>query len=162
MQIKSKKIITLTALTILTVIICQITGYLVRINLKVGETKVINSIIWFTHVRNHGGIFGTFQGMGWLISIIAFLGLCGLVIYLVKAKDLKLYHYACFGLIIGGGFSNILDRVLFGSVIDFINVQKIPYWRYIFNTADMMIHFGIWPMLLIGFLDNSRNKKQEQ
>lgn len=161
MQSKKLKIIVLFSIAFLTILICQFTGYLVRTNLKIGETKVINSFIWFTHVRNHGGIFGSFQGLGWLISIIAFLGLCGLVFYLIVAKDLKLYHYICFGLIIGGGLSNILDRVLFGSVIDFINVQKIPYWRYIFNTADMMIHFGIWPMLLIGLLENSQKKKQE-
>jgi signal peptidase II len=42
-----------------------------------------------------------------------------------------------------------LDRVIYGSVIDFIDVQNIPLWNYIFNTADLMIHVGIWPMLAL-------------
>jgi signal peptidase II len=44
----------------------------------------------------------------------------------------------------------VLDRLIYGSVIDFIDVQGIPYWHYVFNTADVMIHLGIWPMLAIG------------
>ena len=34
-------------------------------------------------------------------------------------------------------------------VIDFIDIQNIPFWSYIFNTADLMIHVGIWPMLAL-------------
>ncbi|MEC7765651.1 MAG: signal peptidase II, partial [Pseudomonadota bacterium] len=62
------------------------------------------------------------------------------------------YEYICFGFIVGGGGSNILDRLVYGSVIDFINIQQIPYWNYIFNTADLMVHVGIWPMLILSFL----------
>jgi signal peptidase II len=49
--------------------------------------------------------------------------------------------------VVGGGASNVLDRLFYGSVVDFINVQHIPFWHYIFNTADVMVHAGLWPLL---------------
>ena len=65
----------------------------------------------------------------------------------------------CLGLIVGGGFSNVLDRVLHGSVIDFIDVRGIPHWHYIFNTADVLIHLGIWPLVLYYLLAPNAQKK---
>ena len=74
------------------------------------------------------------------------------VAYLWLGRNLQRYEYICFGFVVGGGASNILDRLLHGSVIDFIDIQHIPYWNYVFNTADVMIHLGIWPMLLFSIL----------
>ena len=138
------------------IVVSQLIGYLICAYLAVGETFVVNSFLWFTHVRNYGGIFGSFQGKGWFFALLSFCLLSGFVVYLVRAKTLEFCHYLCFGLIVGGGASNILDRLLFGAVIDFVNLQRIPYWKYIFNTADVMIHLGIWPTLLL----NIRERKK--
>jgi len=51
--------------------------------------------------------------------------------------------------------------LVYGSVIDFIDIQHIPYWSYIFNTADLMIHVGIWPMLILSFLTSSSTTDPE-
>lgn len=88
-----------------------------------------------------------FQGRGWVFALFSVALIGGLVIYLLRGKEVRTYEYICFGFIAGGGGSNILDRLLYGSVIDFIDVQHIPYWHYIFNTADVMVHVGLWPML---------------
>ncbi len=130
----------------------QAIGYLVNTTIAENSTVVINSFIHFTHVRNHGGVFGMLQGSGWLFALFSAALLIGVIIYLAIGKDLQRYEYVCFGFIVGGGASNVLDRLLYGSVIDFIDIQHIPYWNYIFNTADMMVHIGIWPMLLFSIL----------
>ena len=67
---------------------------------------------------------------------------------------LERYEYICFGFVVGGGAGNITDRLIYGSVIDFIDIQQIPFWHYVFNTADVMIHLGIWPLLIISFVLN--------
>lgn len=145
------------ALTVL--LLSQGIGYWVNSTLAVGTSFEFTNLIHFTHVRNFGGVFGMFQGSGFVFGFFSFGLLSMVVAYLWFSNSLKRYEYICFGFIVGGGASNILDRLLYGSVIDFIDIQHIPYWNYVFNTADMMVHIGIWPMLIFGFVFDSQLKK---
>lgn len=129
----------------------QLGSLLVYKFLPIGRSVELLPFLNFTHVRNLGGIFGLFQGKGWIFGAVSLLFLVGLVWFVIRDRSLKPFEYICYGLILGGGGSNIVDRLIYGSVIDFIDVRGIPYWKYIFNTADMMIHLGIWPLLLYGF-----------
>lgn len=127
----------------------QLSSYLINTHIPQGETVVVNSFLHFTHIRNLGGVFGIFQGKGWVFAVISSLLILALVWYLLKSRHVQPYEFACFGFIAGGGTSNVMDRLVYGSVVDFINVQHIPYWHYIFNTADVMVHIGLWPMLFM-------------
>ena len=138
------------AIALATLALAQLTGYLVNSSIPENTTVEINGLIHFTHIRNHGGVFGMLQGSGWLFALISALLLAGVTAYLALGQELQRYEYVCFGFIAGGGASNVLDRLIYGSVIDFIDIQHIPYWNYVFNTADVMVHVGIWPMLLLG------------
>ena len=133
----------------LCLLVAQLVGYWVNASIPEGSSLQINALLNFTHVRNHGGVFGMAQGQGWLFGAFSVLLLAGVCAYLWFGAVLARVEYLCFGLIVGGGASNILDRWVYGSVIDFIDVQGIPYWHYVFNTADVMIHLGIWPMLAL-------------
>jgi signal peptidase II len=133
----------------LCLLVAQLVGYWVNASIPEGSSLQINALLNFTHVRNHGGVFGMAQGRGWLFGAFSVLLLAGVCAYLWFGAVLARVEYLCFGLIVGGGASNILDRWVYGSVIDFIDVQGIPYWHYVFNTADVMIHLGIWPMLAL-------------
>ena len=134
------------------VAVSQLIGYWVNTTIPENTTVEINSLIHFTHVRNHGGVFGLLQGMGWVFGLISIALLAAVTCYLWFGKAIQRYEYICFGFIVGGGASNILDRFIYGSVIDFIDIQHIPYWNYVFNTADVMVHFGIWPLLVLSFI----------
>lgn len=129
----------------------QLSSWLVNENLAISETYEFNSVIWITHIRNFGGIFGSLEGMGWLFAILGSLVMAGISWYLFARHRGPMLEFLCYGAIVGGGLSNIVDRLVYGSVVDFINVQGIPYWHYIFNTADVLIHVGIWPLILSGF-----------
>jgi signal peptidase II len=137
------------ALTVL--LVSQIGSYVVNANIPIGESVQWNSFLYFTHIRNLGGVFGMLQGHGWIFGLFSVALITGLTIYLYWGKQVQIYEYYCFGFIAGGGLSNILDRLIYGSVVDFINIQGIPYWQYIFNTADVMVHVGLWPMLYFSF-----------
>lgn len=148
-------------ISISVVMLSQLIGWWVNNNIELGTTWEINGLIHFTHIRNYGGIFGLAQGMGWLFGLISISLLIGVTAYLWFSKEVSRYEFICFGFIVGGGASNILDRLIYGSVIDFIDIQHIPYWNYIFNTADVMVHVGIWPMLLISiFFNEATNQSQ--
>ena len=129
----------------------QLSSWLIYSFLAQGESVVIMSdLLHFTHIRNMGGVFGMAQGRGWLFALLSVLLISALIWYLLRGRNTRIYEYLFFGFVAGGGLSNITDRLVYGSVIDFIDVQGIPYWNYIFNTADVFIHVGLWPMLFIG------------
>ncbi len=137
------------AITAATLALSQLSSHLVNTHIPLGESVVVNSYLHLTHIRNLGGVFGIFQGQGWVFAIISSLLILALTVYLMKSRHVRPYEFICFGFIAGGGASNVMDRLVYGSVIDFINVQQIPNWHYIFNTADVMVHLGLWPMLFI-------------
>jgi len=134
-------------------------GYWVNSTIALHSTLVINEFIHFTHIRNHGGIFGLLQGMGWLLGFVSLALLLAVVAYLCFSPAIRRFEFVCFGFIVGGGASNTMDRFVYGSVIDFVDIQHIPYWNYIFNTADVMVHVGIWPLLVFSFMSVSGQQK---
>ncbi len=133
----------------------QLIGYWINATIAENTSREITGFLYFTHVRNHGGVFGLLQGMGWVFAVVSVGLLVAVVAYLWFGKSIRRVEYVCFGFIVGGGASNILDRFLYGSVIDFIDIQHIPYWNYVFNTADVMIHVGIWPLLFFSLFPNA-------
>ncbi len=143
-----KKLLGIFAIIALSVVaLSQLGSYLVNSRIPLGASVEVTSFVHFTHIRNMGGVFGMFQGKGWIFGVFSIALICGLMLYLIRSRTAQAYEYVCFGFIAGGGSSNVIDRLIYGSVVDFIDLQHIPYWHYIFNTADMMVHVGLWPML---------------
>ncbi|MEK7259877.1 MAG: signal peptidase II [Pseudomonadota bacterium] len=146
-----------SAIALTVMLVSQIGSYLVNSMIPMGSTVEWTPLVHLTHIRNMGGVFGMFQGRGWLFAIFSVALIGGLIVYLLRSTSVKPYEYVCFGFIAGGGISNILDRLIYGSVVDFINVQHIPYWHYIFNTADVMVHVGLWPMLYLSLFERDNH-----
>ncbi|MCB1665893.1 MAG: signal peptidase II [Pseudomonadales bacterium] len=146
---RSKHLILFSGIALTVLLGSQLGSYLVNSRIPLGESVEWSALIHFTHIRNMGGVFGMFQGHGWIFGAFSVALIAGLVFYLARGKQVQPYEFICFGFIAGGGLSNILDRLIYGSVVDFINVQGIPFWHYIFNTADVMVHVGLWPMLYL-------------
>lgn len=144
---RSKHMLIFSAIALCVLLLSQLGSYLINSLIPLGQSVPWSGLIHFTHIRNMGGVFGMLQGHGWLFGLFSVALIAGLVFYLLRSKQVQPYEFVCFGFIAGGGLSNILDRLLYGSVVDFIDVQGIPFWHYIFNTADVMVHVGLWPML---------------
>ena len=142
-------------------LLCQAIGLWINNTIPQNTTLELSRFVHLTHLRNFGGVFGLAQGSGWLFGLISIGLLVGVSAYLIVNPTLERYEYICFGFVVGGGASNITDRLVYGSVIDFINIQQIPFWHYVFNTADVMIHLGIWPLLIMSFVLNktARDRK---
>ncbi len=137
-------------------LLAQTGSFLIESYVRPNRSIEVLPFLHINHVRNLGGIFGLFQGKGWAFALVSALFLAGLTVYVIRDKKLHNFEYFCYGLILAGGMSNILDRFIYGSVIDFIDIRGIPYWKYIFNTADVMIHLGIWPLVIISLLASRR------
>ena len=148
--------------TFIVLLISQVIGFEINQQIKEYSSIRINEFIYFTHIRNHGGIFGFLQGKGWLFAIFSTILLVAMASYLWVSEQISRVEYIFFGLIAGGGASNVLDRLIYGSVIDFIDIQHIPFWNYIFNTADVCVHLGIWPLIFLSLRNGGEAGSRER
>jgi signal peptidase II len=102
---------------------------------------VIKNVMHFTLVHNTGIAFGLFKDCGFVFIIIP-LVLTGLLVYNVyyyrNSERLSRTYIAAFSLILGGAIGNLIDRIAFGYVIDFIDFRIWP----VFNIADSAITIG--------------------
>ena len=102
------------------------------------EVAVIGHLVGITNVRNSGAAFG-FAPAGAVFFLVASVVVAiGLVIYVVRSPS-NLWNDAVLGLILGGTLGNGYDRIVHGTVTDFINVHFWP----VFNVADSAISIGV-------------------
>jgi signal peptidase II len=147
LQRHGRLVFTLVVFSVL--VFCQLCSFWVYSEMPIGSSHKVTSFLHFTHVRNLGGIFGIFQGKGWIFATVSLLFIGALVFFIMRSRSVRLFEYVFYGLIVGGGLSNITDRLIYGSVIDFIDIRGISFWHYVFNTADVMIHVGVWPLVWV-------------
>jgi signal peptidase II len=121
----------------------QLTKFIVKSTLAVGESLPGLGFFQFTHVHNTGAAFSIFREHTFLLSICSMIGiviLCYLVFILSKRVEFlnTLPAKISLGLIMGGTFGNLIDRLSYGYVIDFIDVSFFAT----FNIADSAISVG--------------------
>jgi signal peptidase II len=89
----------------------------------------------------------------WLLTVIPFMFLGGLAWYTVTSSELKNYMVACYSLVIAGGVGNLIDRAMYGYVVDFLWVGIPGSWfaTNIFNVADVSIMIGVILLIVAHF-----------
>ena len=89
----------------------------------------------------------------WLLTVLPFLFLAGLTWYTVTSQELKPYMVGCYALVIGGGLGNLIDRAIYGYVVDFL-WTGIPngIGTNIYNIADVAIMTGIIALVVMHML----------
>lgn len=134
--------------SILILIIDQLSKYMVRSSLAVGETVYIGTI-QLTHYENAGMAFSLFQGYARLFALVAILFVVGILYYRMhEGPKGKLLNLAL-GFLVGGAAGNAIDRIVFGRVTDFLVSRS---GNGILNFADHAINVGIVLLLLHGIV----------
>ncbi len=88
----------------------------------------------------------------WIFTILAGLVLLGLLIFIIVSSEKRPLPLTAYTLIVGGGFSNLIDRFLNdGAVVDFMNIGLGSLRTGIFNVADMAITTGVILLVLLSF-----------
>ncbi len=126
--------------------------------------KVIDLIpgyLDFSYLENRGAAFGIFQGQVQLLSIIAVGVALVILIYLLRNKGLHPAAKLSLSLIIAGALGNVIDRVRYGFVVDFIHFHIKNQWHFpTFNVADMCVVAGAALMILyVLFLDKEEGRQ---
>jgi signal peptidase II len=131
-------------LALAVVIVDRITKHLVVTGIAVGDEHKFLPAVNLVHVRNSGVAFGFFSGGGVLVLALTLAALGALVVYFVLRPDRRGLWIPT-GLLVGGALGNLIDRLINGSVTDFI---KLPLWPA-FNVSDMAITFGVLALLYV-------------
>lgn len=124
----------------------RVTKALVSANVPFGTEYRVLPGVWITHTQNSGAAFGIAQS-GTLIFLIASIAVsCGLIYYVAR-NQVGLAFGALLGLILGGAVGNAYDRLVYGTVVDFV---ALHFWP-VFNLADSAVSVGV-ALLLFGYL----------
>jgi len=132
----------------------QITKALVRANVPLYDTvPVVSGILNLTHVRNSGAAFGflntvDFPGKAAILALVATAAFVGIAFYAASSSSRE--RMARFGLtmILAGAIGNLIDRLVLGSVVDFVDVVFGSWHFWAFNVADSAISIGVVAMMI--------------
>ena len=144
------------------VIIDQIIKYFVSVYLQpVGSVSVIDNLFSLTYVENKGVAFGMFSDMRWVFVALTSVLLAIIIFYMFKKRPKGKFFYVCAALIIGGGIGNLIDRIFYGYVIDYLSLSFFPP---VCNFADYCITAGtimlvIYLLFFSDVLDSSKKAK---
>jgi signal peptidase II len=145
--------------SIIIVVLDQLTKELVRTNLAMGSSWFPiqgSTFIRIIHWSNTGVAFGMFQGKNVFFAFLAAL-VAGAIIYyypFIPEQD-KVLRFAL-AMQLGGAVGNLIDRILIGQVTDFVSVGNFA----VFNVADSCITVGVGVLLLGVYLEDQREKKR--
>lgn len=139
----------------------QWTKRLVRRDIPLGESWLPEPLEWlspyarFLHIQNRGASFGMFQDGNLFFIILTFLVVGGILFFVSRMEDDNLWMWAAGGLYLGGAVGNLIDRLLFGAVTDFISVGTF----YIFNIADASIDVSVALLVVLFWLQERKESK---
>jgi signal peptidase II len=134
----------------------QLTKAIIRDWLAVGESWPDEDwLVKLTHVTNSGAAFGILQGQGLFLTVTAVIAIGAIVFYYAYPPLEHGLMRIAMGLLLGGAFGNLLDRLRFGEVTDFVDFPRYPE----FNVADSSIVIGL--VIIVGFFVLSERALRE-
>lgn len=131
--------------------------YLITKLVIFGESiTIINNFLNITYVKNTGAAWSILNNNTLIVTIISLLIIIALIIYMYNNKNSSSkFERLGYSLVLGGALGNLFDRLVYGYVIDFIDIYIFNYDYPIFNLADTFIVIGV----IILFISMWRDKK---
>ena len=142
----------ITAIIFGGVLIDQISKLIISSSFSLGESMpIIKDVLHLTYIHNRGAAFGMMADSRWVFMIISSVAILLMAAYLyIGRAESKLYTLSL-AIIISGGIGNMIDRIAYGYVIDFIDFCLIDF--YVFNIADSFVCVGAGLLILALVLD---------
>lgn len=161
MNSKVKDYLVLFGIASVVVVLDQWTKWLVRTNIDFGSQWLPEWLKWlspyarFVNWHNSGAAFGMFQNGNLVFTILAFIVIAAIIYYYPQVESNDWTLKLAMGLQLAGASGNLVDRLMFGRVTDFISVGTFP----VFNVADSSITIGVIVLLLGVWMKEQHDKK---
>ena len=157
-MLKNNRYYKISSLIILSIFFDQLSKFWIRNNIEsYNEIELIGSFFTLIRVENSGAFLGMGSELSYipkliLLIIFPIVVLVAVSIYTYMDKKLDNLSLVGFSLIIGGGVANIFDRIVYGSVTDFLYINLGGFLKTgIFNIADLSVTTGMILILIASF-----------
>ena len=137
------------------VLLDQITKMIVVNSMELYQSiSVIDHVFSFTYIHNYGAAWGMLSDHRWVFILVTAIAIIVLPIFLYRYRNLHFMFGFSLSLIIGGAIGNMIDRVVLGYVVDFLEATFIDF--PVFNVADICVVCGaIMMFVYIAFIDKT-------
>ena len=123
-----------------------------------GESINIISNFWnITLVSNTGAAFSILSSSTPFLIIVSLITIILIYFFFIKGQNLKTYQTILYGLLLGGIIGNLIDRIIYGAVIDYLDFNIFGYNFPVFNLADTFIVIGVI-LIIIDIIRGARNE----
>ncbi len=125
---------------------------------------VIQDVLHFTKIENRGASFGMLQGMQVFFVVITIIVLIAAVYIMFRYRQKQTrFVKVLIAVLFAGALGNLIDRIAFGYVRDFVDFRLFDFWKWIFNVADAALVVGaILLGIYILFFYKDKKKPLEQ
>ncbi len=142
-------------LSALVIVIDQLTKRVVDTSMSLYQSIELAPYFQLTYLRNQGAAFSFLSGAGgwqrWFFIGLAVAASVFICFWLKKLNRTQRWEASAWSLVLGGALGNLIDRILYGYVIDFLDVHAGEWHWPAFNVADSAITAGVIMLLLDSF-----------
>jgi len=143
-------------LSALVVVLDQLSKYWISSSFTYGESLYVVEIFNLVLLHNTGAAFSFLSNAGgmqrWLFSIIAIVASVW-ILWLLRKHQHQMLFALSLSLVLGGALGNLIDRIAYGYVVDFLDFHWDTYHFAAFNLADSAITCGAILMIVEGFME---------
>jgi signal peptidase II len=142
-------------LSALVIVVDQVTKRVIDSAMQLHQTIELVPYFQLTYMRNQGAAFSFLSGAGgwqrWFFIGLAIVASVFIFVWLWKLDPSRRREAVAWALVLGGALGNLIDRILYGYVIDFLDVYVGDWHWPAFNVADSAITVGVALLLLDSF-----------
>ncbi len=148
-------------ITAIVVVLDQLTKFWVKIRFQLYESiDIIGDVLKFTYIENPGMAFGIRFAGPWFLTIFSAIASAVIFVLLYRMRHEGLTGRIALSLVLGGAIGNLIDRFLYGRVVDFIDVGIGTTRWPVFNLADSAVTVGM--ILLIAIMIFEKEHKDAE
>jgi signal peptidase II len=154
----NKNLLYLIIISPIAVILDQVTKVIAENNLILGvRESIIDGFFYFTLLYNRGAAWSILSGNRWFLVSVSVVATVGFIFYYFKSlNNSKAILLLALSLIIGGTFGNLIDRALYGQVIDFLDFIIFSYNFPVFNLADTFLNIGMGLLIIAIYFEDKK------
>lgn len=150
----------ISIITIIVILIDRLLKLVVNSTLELFvKYKVIDNFFYLFNCHNEGAAFSILNGNVFFLVIITLIALFLIIKFIKKENDYSKINTISYGLLLGGILGNLIDRVIYGYVIDYLSFIIFNYSFPVFNFADISIVVGAFLLIIKEFGGDKNESK---
>lgn len=157
----TKKHISCLLMIVLIIIFDRVTKYFAVKNLYGGDiVNFIPGVVQFRYAENTGMAFSMLSGARWIFIFVTVVACVGVLYYMLSNRCKSLWLYWSLGVVVSGGIGNLVDRIMQGYVVDFIEPTFVDF--AVFNIADCAVTCGAVSLVIYLVFDIIKDAKKSK